>query len=63
MVKLCIGCQHYGATQFGMSDYCKRAETLRDADLVRGEQTLTYCEISRRNDEMCGPAGKYWEAK
>ena len=65
MAKLCRDCRHYNsATHAGpMADFCSHPELAKPADLVRGELTLTYCQLAREDDAKCGREGVRWEAK
>ena len=64
MVKLCRDCRHYHAETFGaMGDYCSHPDLRKPPDLVRGELTLTYCQLAREDDAKCGREGVRWEAK
>lgn len=54
MPKLCIDCKHYHANVAKMADYCTHPDFAKPADLVRGENTLSYCDALREKSGKCG---------
>ena len=62
-MRLCKDCRHYNAEAAAMMDYCSHPDLKRPADLVRGELTLTYCQLAREDKDKCGREGVRWEPK
>lgn len=65
--KFCKDCKHFLEIKEFMGVHalvvaCKRPLA---PDLVTGEIRLSYdwCENERKQIDLCGPEGQYWEAK
>ena len=72
--KLCIDCKFYTKDFFTSSEFGKCSMFPREKDndyfLVNGNDNgnnnnieLHYCSTSRKYDNMCGKAGKFYEKK
>jgi hypothetical protein len=68
--KICINCKHFkpaflSDNQFGKCSVFPREMDNKIDYLVSGKPTLeySYCSTARRDEDKCGPSGKYFEKK